>query len=196
VVAPDENKSGSGGKTTPGTLRRQPTTTLGGYPATAVTGFPADTVRVALDDLGVRPQLVIAGVNEGQNVGPIASISGTIGAARAAAQRGIPGLGVSQGTPEDSTSYDYDVGADYAVQEVQKLLPTLSGTPDVSTIVSINIPSCDAGQVRGLRELPPTPVASGRLLEASDCTSTAEPTDEGEAFLAGFAVLTRLPARA
>lgn len=196
VVAPAENKSGSGGKTTPGALPRQRSTTAGGYPATAVTGFPADTVRVALDDLGLRPQLVIAGVNAGQNGGPIAAISGTVGAARAGAQRGIPAIAISQGTPADKTSYDYDVGADYAAQQVQKLLPTLGASSDTSTILSINVPSCDVGQVRGLRELQPTTMTSALLLAPSDCASTADPTDEAEAFQAGFATLTRLPAKA
>ncbi len=205
VVAPDENKSGSGSKTTPGELPRQRTTTKSGFPATAVTGYPADTVRVALDDLGIRPRIVIAGVNEGQNVGPIAVISGTVGAARAGAQRGIPSIGVSQGIPADDESYDFEVGADYAAQQVQKLLPALTSSPgaapsdaappDTSTVANLNVPSCDAGQVRGLRELQPTTVPSPLLLAPSDCTSTADPTDEGEAFHDGFAVVTRLPAR-
>src|SRR5215203_33335 len=42
VVAPDVNKSGSGGQTTPGTLTTAAATTASGYEATAVQGFPAD----------------------------------------------------------------------------------------------------------------------------------------------------------
>ena len=53
VVAPAVNQSGTGGKTTKGTLKTAPTTTASGYPATAVRGYPADTIRWAIDDHGV-----------------------------------------------------------------------------------------------------------------------------------------------
>ena len=69
VVAPATNQSGSGGKTTPGTLTTQPATTASGYQATAVQGYPADTVTAALDQLGVKPNVVMSGINPGQNVG-------------------------------------------------------------------------------------------------------------------------------
>src|SRR3954447_4069412 len=44
VVAPATNQSGTGGKTTPGTLTTLPGNqqTAAGHPATAVVGFPAD----------------------------------------------------------------------------------------------------------------------------------------------------------
>ena len=198
VVAPAENQSGSGGKTTPGTLARQPSATASGYPATAVTGYPADTVRVALDDLGLRPALVLSGVNAGQNTGPLVRISGTVGAARAAATRGIPAIAASSGIPADEESYDFDVAANLAAGEVEKLLPKL-GTAEASTttVQNLNVPSCEEGAVRGLRMFPPATQADGApILEPSDCTSTAEPTDEISAFHDGFAVLTTVPAQA
>ncbi len=111
VVAPAHNQSGTDGRTTPGTLRHEPATTASGVPGTAVDGFPADTVRVALDDLQLHPTLVVSGINKGQNLGPIAAISGTVGAARAAAQRGIPAIAVSLGSPEHGADYDYTATA-------------------------------------------------------------------------------------
>jgi 5'-nucleotidase len=193
VVAPSGNRSGSGGRTTPGSLVNRPARTSSGLDATAVDGFPADTVRVALDDLKLTPAFVVAGANEGQNVGPIAGISGTVGAARAAAQRGIPALAVSTGRPGSGNRYDYDVAADLAAQQVEKALPT---TPDTTTIGNLNVPSCPSGKVRGLEELPASTTPDLKALQPSDCTSTAPPSDEITSFLDGFAVLTHIPARA
>lgn len=193
VVAPARNQSGSGGRTTPGALRHESATTASGLPATAVDGYPADTIRVALDDLKLRPALVVSGINKGQNVGPIASISGTVGAARAAAQRGIPAIAVSVGTPK-SGDFDYTIGAGYVLREVQKDLPGGGADPGTATIANLNVPSCDAGQVRGLQELPADNLPDPRVLQASNCTSTAPPSTEIGSFLNGFAVLTRIPA--
>ena len=196
VVAPARNQSGSGGKTTPGALPQHPATTSSGYRATAVEGYPADTVRVALDDLHLKPTLVVAGVNAGQNTGPLVAISGTVGAARAAARRGIPALAVSQGQPGAGGTFDFEAGADQAARQVQSLLPTLAaGGATTSTVENLNVPSCGAGTVRGLLMLPPEVNAAGKpLLEPSDCTSTARPADEITAFHDGFAVLTRVSA--
>ena len=66
--------------------------TASGYEARAVEGFPADTIRVAFDELGLTPDLVVSGINEGQNLGPVVDLSGTVGAARAAVRgRARPG---------------------------------------------------------------------------------------------------------
>ena len=99
VVAPLMNQSGTGGKTTPGKLTVTKATTASGYPARAVAGYPADTVTWAVKDHGIsfRPDLVVSGINFGQNIGPLADLSGTVGAARAAVKLGIPALAASQG---------------------------------------------------------------------------------------------------
>src|SRR4029077_5527545 len=82
VVAPATNQSGTGGKTTDGVVRAtsDKRRTARGRPATAVIGFPADAVNFALDDMGVEPDVVVSGINQAQNLGPISEISGTVGA--------------------------------------------------------------------------------------------------------------------
>ena len=97
VVAPATNESGTGSKTTAGTLTATQVKTQSGYPAVAVKGYPADTVRYAFDTLHIKPDVVVAGVNFGQNVGQFIDISGTVGAARAGAARGVPAVASSQG---------------------------------------------------------------------------------------------------
>ena len=69
VVAPLENQSGSGGKTTDGALTVTDAMTKSGYAAKAVAGFPADTIVWAIDQGGIDfvPDLVVSGINNGQN---------------------------------------------------------------------------------------------------------------------------------
>lgn len=89
VVAPLEEQSGQGGRTTEGPLATEEVETASGREATAVDGYPADSVRAALDDLDLEPGLVVSGINAGQNVGPLIDISGTVGAARPAVAAGV-----------------------------------------------------------------------------------------------------------
>jgi 5'/3'-nucleotidase SurE len=65
--------------------------------AWSVNGSPVDAVRVALDILHLSPDLVIAGINLGENLGPIATSSGTVGASLYALQAGYPAIAVSAG---------------------------------------------------------------------------------------------------
>ncbi|MFW2406068.1 MAG: 5'/3'-nucleotidase SurE [Gammaproteobacteria bacterium] len=63
----------------------------------SVEGSPVDSLQAGLDLVfkDNPPDLVVSGSNEGENVGPITSQSGTVGAAQKALQRGIPALAVS-----------------------------------------------------------------------------------------------------
>lgn len=62
----------------------------------AVGGTPAQTVLHALFEiLPQRPDLVVSGINYGENVGAGITVSGTVGAAMEAASHGIPALAAS-----------------------------------------------------------------------------------------------------
>ena len=128
VVAPLTNQSGTGAKVTAGALTVTDAKTAGGYPAKAVAGYPADTVIWAIDDHGVsqRPNLVVSGVNFGQNIGPLSMLSGTVGAAETATARGIPALAVSQGI-DNGHSPNFAQGAKYLVAWVQSHRRALLG---------------------------------------------------------------------
>jgi len=192
VVAPAANQSGSGGKTTEGELVVADATTASGVEATSIEGFPADTVIWAFDDGGLEelPDLVVSGVNFGQNIGPFVEVSGTVGAARAAGARGVPALAVSSGLADP---VDYATAVDLAVQWVkdhrEELLGGLTGD-EPAEVWSINVPSCTTGEVRGLVEVPTAADAAGRDINAVDCTSTAtDPADDIAAFSTGFATI-------
>lgn len=195
VSAPATNQSGSGGKTTPGELTATPTTMLSGVEATAVTGFPADSVNWALSG-GVKekPQLVASGINAGQNVGSFIDLSGTVGAARAAAAKGIPGLAVSAGIDDDAA---FAAAAKLAVEWVEQHRGALlDGSMDTvpASVTNINVPVCSAGAVRGLLEVPASPEAPASLA-AVDCSApepATKPVDDNSAIAAGWASLSNI----
>lgn len=188
VVAPDVNKSGSGGKTTGGTLEATESTTASGYEATAVNGFPADAVIYALDQEGLEVDLVISGINDGQNIAQVVDISGTVGSARQAAQLGVPALATSQGFG-DPPDFPTAVGLvmDWLDDNIEAVR---SGSLGTDTVANLNVPTCPDGPVQGLVEVPVS--STDGDIAAVDCAGTAAPTDDLVAFTNGWATLSAL----
>jgi 5'-nucleotidase len=188
VVAPAENQSGTSMNLTEGDLDSADTTTAGGYDAVAVEGFPADTVAWALANLDTEFDLVASGSNSGQNIGTLSLLSGTVGAARYAAQNDIPAVAVSQGAGEVEdfpasvgTAIDWitEHRADYEAGEV--------------SLFSVNAPSCPDGP-RDVLEVPLANDLQGRDPFTTDCASTeTDPVDDVDAFIYGFTAITELP---
>ena len=95
VVAPEEEQSSTGRslpRSSLGRIRKVEAEVNGqmvtGY---SVHGSPAQTVQHALLELVPRPpDLVVSGINYGENIGTSVTISGTVGAAFEAAAFGIP----------------------------------------------------------------------------------------------------------
>jgi 5'-nucleotidase len=191
IVAPATNQSGSGSKTTPGGAQAapEPVKTAGGLAATAVVGFPADSVLYALDTMGLKPDVVVSGINVGQNLGAISEISGTVGAAKQAAQRGIPAIAASQGLGDAPR---YDVAADLVVDWVEAHRKQfLDDTAEIG-VVNLNVPTCPTGSVRGVKQVPLATTTDGAA-DPSDCASTVTAvTTDIEAFLNGFASVSQL----
>ena len=199
VVAPLTNESGTGEKSTPasaGPLVTSKAQTASGYPATAVHGYPADTVIWAIKDHGLsfRPDLVVSGINFGQNIGPLASESGTVGAAREAVSLGVPALASSQGV-DNGAAPDFSQAVPFVENWVKQHRAALLAHSYGShpTQANLNVPTCVGGSVRG----PATTVmsADGDASKTTtvDCTSTSTSfTNDLEAFEVGYATLTPL----
>jgi 5'-nucleotidase len=192
VVAPATNRTGTSDATTPGQLATSETTTASGYRAIAVQGYPADTVNFALDGgIPKKPHLVASGINNGQNLGPVVNVSGTVGAARAAVRRGVPAVAISQG---DGEPPDYAAGVREAVRWVkqQRKPLTKKNAAAPTDVANINVPTCTTGRVRGLVEVPSAP--TGDPATPSDCTSKLKnPPDDVVAFANGYAALSKVP---
>lgn len=196
VVAPATNQSGTGGKTTPGTVSATKATTASGYPAMAVNGYPADTIRWAIDQHGIsfRPDLVVSGINFGQNIGPLASLSGTVGAARAAVARGIPALAASQGV-DNGTGPDFAEGVTQvdAWIELHRTELVEHSYGHAVPAANLNIPTCAGGVARGPVMAPLATSITGINIGTVNCSSTQTSfSNDVSAFINGYAVISPL----
>lgn len=94
VVAPDSNRSGASNSLSldrPLNVQQAPN----GY--YFINGTPTDCVHIALTGmLDYRPDLVVSGINNGQNMGDDTLYSGTVAAATEAYLFGIPAIAFSQ----------------------------------------------------------------------------------------------------
>ncbi len=134
VVAPREQWSGAGRSLPPMTggrihIQRQE---IGGdhWEVYAVDGTPAQAVQHGVLEIVPRPpDLVVSGINYGENVGSGITISGTVGAALEAASMGFPALAVSLETPKEyhhsySEQIDFGAAAHFALHFATLLLTT------------------------------------------------------------------------
>jgi 5'-nucleotidase len=94
VVAPDSNRSGSSNSLT---LDRPLSVYRAANGFHFVNGTPSDCVHIALTGvLPFRPDLVVSGINQGQNMGDDTLYSGTVAAATEGFLFGIPAIAFSQ----------------------------------------------------------------------------------------------------
>lgn len=94
VVAPDSNRSGASNSLT---LDRPLSVTRADNGFYVVNGTPSDCVHVALTGLlAEKPDLVVSGINQGQNMGDDTIYSGTVAAATEGYLFGIPSIAFSQ----------------------------------------------------------------------------------------------------
>ncbi len=116
----------------------------------AVKGTPTDCVIVAVRKLMDRPpDLVLSGVNKGQNVAEDVTYSGTIAAAMEGALLGIPSIALSQaynffGEPQ---CFPWDCAEAHAVSVVRRLIA--AGVPH-NVLMNVNFPPCSAAEVTGV----------------------------------------------
>lgn len=100
VAAPRDQASSTGRsmpRSSDGRIERT-TLTINGqeWPVYSIGGTPAQTVQHAVIEIMERkPDLVVSGINYGENVGFSVTVSGTVGAAIEAAAMGIPAMAVS-----------------------------------------------------------------------------------------------------
>lgn len=102
----------------------------------AVHGTPADCVRIGLHTLAPQADWVLAGLNEGGNLGADVYHSGTVAAVREAVLHGRPGLAVSQYHKRGWT-----IDWERATRWTERVLAELLSQPWVpGTFWNINLP--------------------------------------------------------
>ena len=97
TVAPDRNRSGVGRSITFGAaLHVEEREMADGVVGYACTGTPVDCVRlVALGLMDFEPDIVVSGINHGENLGDDITYSGTVAGAMEGIVIGVPGIAVS-----------------------------------------------------------------------------------------------------
>jgi len=150
VVAPAEQQSGVGhGLTIRREMAVRPHADVGGAPAWSVNGTPASVTGAGLTVVlaGDLPQLVVSGINKGENVGRAAWYSGTIGGAREAVMRGIPAVALSLELDWSDPQPDWASAARFAkpVIDAVRERPLPPGT-----LLNVNFPR-ETAAARGYR---------------------------------------------
>ncbi|MBM9594082.1 5'/3'-nucleotidase SurE [Roseitranquillus sediminis] len=122
----------------------------------AAEGSPADCVLAGLHDVmrDAPPDLVLSGVNRGNNSAENVLYSGTIGGAMEAALQGLPAIAMSQYYGPGNVSLDdpFDAAAGHGVATVRRLLDAgLWDDGDYRLFYNVNFPPLSAADVRGLK---------------------------------------------
>lgn len=137
VVAPDGPRSGAACSMTVTTpvrltlLRRQP-----GLEVYSCSGTPVDCVKLALEHvLQRKPDLLVSGINHGDNASVNVHYSGTMGAVLEACMKGIPAVGFSLRTRDQVC--DFSPYAESILQIASHLL--CEGLP-AEVCLNVNFP--------------------------------------------------------
>jgi len=150
VVAPDREQSAVGHSITLSDPIRLVTLDVDGADHTyAISGTPADCVKLAMTELmDEPPDLVVSGINRGENTGISVIYSGTVSAATEGAINGVPSMAVSL---DSFTSQDYEFAGLVARRFAEHVLR--SGLPD-GTLLNVNVPCLAPEQIKGVRVVP------------------------------------------
>lgn len=127
----------------------------------SVEGSPADCVLAGLHEVmkNAQPDLVLSGVNRGNNAGENTLYSGTIGACIEAALQGIKSIALSQyfGVENRALADPFEAAVFHGAETVSKLL-AYGGwdAKDYQLFYNVNFPPVSSANVQGIR-----PVAQG-----------------------------------
>jgi 5'-nucleotidase len=125
----------------------------------AAEGSPADCVLAGIYDVmtDARPDLVLSGVNRGNNAGENVMYSGTVGGAMEAALQGLPAIALSQFYGPRNLHLDdpFEAAAQHGVATVRRLLDTAPwDDTDYRLFYNVNFPPIPGAAVQGLRVAP------------------------------------------
>ena len=147
VLAPDRNWSIAGhNKTMDRPLRVNEVKLRDGSRALATDGTPSDAVALAaLGLLGYMPELVVSGINSGNNLGGDITYSGTVAAAMEGLIAEIPSVAVSMNTKPE---WPVDVGAAFIKRLVEQI-----GEHGLAKdiLLNVNVPNTPEDQIKGVQ---------------------------------------------
>jgi 5'-nucleotidase len=115
----------------------------------AVQGTPTDCVIMGVRRLlaDAPPDLILSGVNRGQNIAEDVTYSGTIAAAMEGALLGVPSIALSQCYGGARDKVEWDCAETLGPQIIQRILA--AGVPQ-GMLVNVNFPACPAAKAAGV----------------------------------------------
>jgi len=139
VVAPDANRSGISHALS--VFHNAVKLTCLGKDTWSCTGYPADCIIAGINGLlSERPDLILSGINNGENLGTDIIYSGTAAAARQGGLAGIPSIALSlAGNPP----YHWDMAISWIAGHLEELLSYWRE----NTYVNVNIPNNPDGPI-------------------------------------------------
>ncbi|MCL3882874.1 5'/3'-nucleotidase SurE [Marivita sp. GX14005] len=125
----------------------------------AAEGSPADCVLAGLHDMlrGAPPDLVLSGVNRGNNSAENALYSGTLGGAMEAALQGIPAIALSQyyGPANAQVDDPFEAARVHGCEVIRRIVDhDPGGQSGYRLFYNVNFPPVPAEAVKGTRITP------------------------------------------
>ena len=144
IVAPDTDRSGSSHSLTLGHPLRVRSVRDRVW---SVSGTPTDCVIMGVRHLVEEPvDLILSGVNEGQNIGNYVHYSGTVAGAIEGTLLGIRSVALSQACSFRDNEIHWETSLSHGPELLRRLL-SIDFPRD--TLVSINFPHCEPSMVSG-----------------------------------------------
>lgn len=125
----------------------------------AVEGSPADCVLAGLHDVlhDEKPDLILSGVNRGNNSAENALYSGTLGAAIEGALQGVLSIAISQfyGPANRDLENTFDASAVHGLAVIKRIIAaTPAPGPGYQIFYNVNVPPVAAADVKGTVVVP------------------------------------------
>ena len=148
IVAPDKPQSGMGHAITVNdVLRLDPSPLYENLNAYTCTGTPVDCVKLAIAEvIKGKPDLLVSGINHGENSASNVLYSGTMSAAVEGAMEDIPSIGFSLLDFDPDADFE---GSKWAVEQVVK--KALDHSFPKSICLNVNIPQLKKEEIKGIK---------------------------------------------
>lgn len=111
-----------------------------------VDGTPTDCINLAINGImnDHKPDLVVSGINKGENLGDDITYSGTVSAAMEGTLLGVPSIAVSLASKND---YNFEASCFYSLM-ISKYV--LENKLPKDTLLNVNVPGIDKSEIKGV----------------------------------------------
>ena len=177
IVAPEGPQSGMGHAITVNQpIRCKPTNFHGSLEAYSCSGTPVDCIKMGIYLLdGIRPDIILSGINHGTNVSTNILYSGTMGAAVEGALENIPSIGFSLTDTNENADFSY---SEKVVSLITKKV--LKNGIKKGTCLNVNIPNVDESNIKGIKFC-----RQGRAFWKDDFDKRVDPSGKSYYWLTG-----------